>query len=555
MKKPDVEHYENKENQFQMGWYDTKGNINKKRFFNLFVCVFVFVPPVFIYLLVFLKTKLSQNIDITNDFLKYVVLLFENYSQIINDEGIESVIKNHELILFTLCAYLIPRLLFMVFNKYIKHKAEIQSILSSIGASQYYLKNKNDDTRKYTFKLIKGETADFEIFQNRVDDLKQFFDVGDIKTARSDKDLVELEFKAPFPDISYFNKHKNEIDFNNEVGEGRLLIGVSDIQNNKYIHGTKKEQGKGLNNGHWKIVGGSGSGKSFLVTSMLKNYLIPENYINIYKIYIINFKKSSDYNFIKKLDKVEYVEEISDALRILKKVVLEMTCKYRYNSIHSTDNFLSTQTLLVIDEIQTIQEMLTSKSLHPIMKNTLNEMNALLEMISSKSRRANDSMMIILQQATVNSLPSTAFRQNIRNSILLKQENDSSAHLVINKDILEKENIKPTELKQGQFLYYDSLTARCEKGFAFENGIQIDYDLLNNIEFTDEVKKVMNEVESYKKLAIEVVKLELNFMNKLDEQDKKTFCDSFEDIDKERDDLYEVAIRNIEMKNGDKINP
>jgi len=267
--------------------------------------------------------------------------------------------------------------------------------------------------------------------------------------------------------------------------------------------------------------------------SICMNFLLPENYRYIDDIYIINYKRSSDYNFLKKLDKVHYAQDTKESLRLLKQIQLNMFNKYLYNSEHDKDNFITYQTVVIIDEIQTLTEMLDSKGLHKIERNSIQESLSIIEMLGSKARASNISLMVILQKADATSLPSTAFRQNLRNRFMLKQENHVSASMIINSEKLEEENIRPLELKQGQFIYFDTLRNEVKRGLAIFPDIKVDMEMLNSIRFDNETQKVYDEVSKNKKASLQAIATENEELEALASSGKKTYYDRFDDIEEE----------------------
>jgi hypothetical protein len=139
--------------------------------------------------------------------------------------------------------------------------------------------------------------------------------------------------------------------------------------------------------------------------------------------------------------------------------------------------------------------------------------------------------MVILQKGDIASLPSSAFRQNLRNRFMLKQENNISASLVINSEILEKENIKPLELKQGQFIYPDTLKNELQRGLTIFPDTEIDIDMLNSLEFDKDIQTVIDEVAKNKSASLNAIKEQKEELEKLASSGKKTFYDGFDDVE------------------------
>lgn len=528
-----------KENNFIFKTHDRNGNINHTRLFKilfyswgLLLASFI---PLEIYILGIYKNDINpfEELGIFNAFYSFIY-----YSFAYNFESWEFNILFFSTLTIALIIY------FVNFIKYRK-ASSFQKTLSSIGFSQYFLTKYNKKKNYIELDLIKGEKmAVIDDFSKAEEKICQQFQRERFKVESFGTSQIRLNFLEPIPDIR--TAPKKGI-YSKYLAENKLFLGIEDTKG-KPIFGTQKEQGKGLFNGHWLIVGGSGSGKSFSVKELLKNVLYKDNFINYNKIYVINFKKSADYNFLKKLNKVEYGQELDEALKILKKILLQMFNIYYYNSKNSKDNFEAFQTLVIVDEIQTLQELNDSKSLSKIQKNSVQECLSILEMLSSKARAANISLMVILQKADINSLPSTAFRQNLRNRFMLKQENITSAHLAVNVDTLNDNNINPLKLKQGQYIYNDTLTNEVKQGLTVFNDYKIDTDFLNNLEFKEDTKKIIEEVESYKKISIKAIEIEREREKALEDADKKTYCDSFEDLENDLKNIFEEAEERLKIK-------
>ena len=418
--------------------------------------------------------------------------------------------------------------------KEIRVLADIQKNLSSLKLDQYYLIKHDKKHNEYLFKLKKGEMSRFELFQKKLEDIEQLFKLEKVKVERFEDIYVKIKYSEALPDINTYPKN---VDFKSLMGFKKYFLGIADTAGTP-LYSTTKEQGNGLLNGNWLIVGGSGSGKSFALKEMIQNILIEDNYKYVDKIYVINYKASADYNFLRGLDKFRYSDNIPDSLKLLKSVLLDMKAKYKHNTINSNDNFTAYQTIIIIDEVQTLNEMLEAKSLDKIMKNTIQESLSILELLGSKIRASNGSLINVLQKADVNSLPSTAYRSNMRNRFMLKQENVSSAHLVINSDTTTEMGINPLRLKQGQFLYWDMLTGKLENGFVVMTGNEADIEKLNNLKMDSEAQKVLNEVNKMKKDVVSEIEKEKEYIQKLEDEGKKTFADDFE-LEEENNSDYE----------------
>ncbi len=425
---------------------------------------------------------------------------------------------------------LIPSIPVYFFLRRVFAKARIQANLASVGLEHYYLYRAERKNKIFFFRLLKGHRMGYETFIHQFDNLKQLFEEGDIEYQRYKSNMVRVRFKEPLIDIETVKLSAKKPSLSNVLVPDKLVLGITS-KSGDIVYAPQKEEGRGLLNGHWLVVGASGAGKSVSMKSLCLNFLSPENYRFIDDIFIVNYKKSSDYNFLKPLDKVHYAEDIKDSLKLLKQIQLNMFNKYLYNSKNSLDNFTAYQSIVIIDEIQTLTELLDSKGLHKVERNSIQECLSIIEQLGSKARASNISLMVILQKADVASLPSSAFRQNLRNRLMMKQETNVSASLVINSEILERENIRPLELTQGQFIYLDTLRNELKRGLTIYPDVSVDVDRLNGLCFDKETQVVHDEVVKNRDAALKAIQAQKEELELLANSGKKTFYDSFDDIE------------------------
>lgn len=544
------------DNIFEFPFYNRKGKLHRKK-----IAQVAFILHLMVAFLLYTIGSYFYNKDTVNIFYDYQSFLTQIGIYIVDKiDDIQKYginILNTDEIAIIITLLLLPMMPVALFLRWVFKKARIQANLASVGLEHYYLKSFNKKRKIYTFKLLKGYRMSYETFINEFDNLRQLFGEGDIEYSRYKSDMLKVQFKDELIDINDIKKSKSKkLSLLKLLKPNKLLLGATSIGGD-VVYATPKEEGRGLLNGHWLIVGASGSGKSVSVKSFCMNFLLRENYQYIDNIYIINYKQSSDYNFLKKLNKVHYAQDIKEGLKLLKLIQLNMFNKYLYNSKHDQDNFTAYQTIVIIDEIQTLPEMLDSKGLHKIERNSIQESLSIIEMLGSKARASNISLMVILQKGDIASLPSTAFRQNLRNRFMLKQENNISAGLVINNEILERENIKPLELKQGQFIYLDTLTNQLKRGLALYPDIEVEIDMLNNLAFDKETQSVIDEVAANKSESLLTIQTQKEELEDLVNDGKKTYYDSFYDVqqeennqDRSEDDILEEvnSLLNISKK-------
>ena len=518
---------------FEFPFYNRKGQLNRPNLTQVVSFLYLFLIFIFYNIAMFIYQFVVNEINIFSHyeaFLNQTAIHISERFLDIQLDGFNALIWVEIVIVTLLLTLPIPFIIFIL--KAVLKKAHIQSNLASSGLEGYYLYKVDKQTKIYLFKLLKGHRMHYETFISQFDNLKQLFGEGDIEYQRYKTDMVSVRFKDELIDIDKVKASAKKLSLSKLLKPNKLLLGVTSLKGES-IFASDKEDGKGLLNGHWLIVGASGSGKSVSMQSICMNFLLPENYRYIDDIYIINYKRSSDYNFLKKLDKVHYAQDTKESLRLLKQIQLNMFNKYLYNSEHDKDNFITYQTVVIIDEIQTLTEMLDSKGLHKIERNSIQESLSIIEMLGSKARASNISLMVILQKADATSLPSTAFRQNLRNRFMLKQENHVSASMIINSEKLEEENIRPLELKQGQFIYFDTLRNEVKRGLAIFPDIKVDMEMLNSIRFDNETQKVYDEVSKNKKASLQAIATENEELEALASSGKKTYYDRFDDIEEE----------------------
>lgn len=528
---------------YELPLYNENGYLNRIYVVRMLIIIFAISTIIFnVIVNFFLFVKdVGGEVDIFSQY--FISVYFSEYFNYVVNNFTYNFEK--EFLLSVLVSIGASSYITYLLYKHIRVLADIQKNLSSLKLEQYYFIKHDKKKQEYLFKLKKGEMSRFELFQKKLEDIEQLFKLERVKVERFEDIYVKILYSEALPDINTYPKN---VDFKALTGFGKYFMGIADTAGTP-IYATEKEQGNGLLNGNWLIVGGSGSGKSFALKEMIQNMLLQNNYKFIDKIYVINYKASADYNFLRGLNKFRYSDNIPDSLKLLKAILLDMKAKYKHNTINSNDNFTAYQTIIIIDEVQTLNEMLEAKSLDKIMKNTIQESLSILEVLGSKIRASNGSLINVLQKADVNSLPSTAYRSNMRNRFMLKQENVSSAHLVINSDTTTEMGINPLKLKQGQFLYWDMLTGKLDNGFVVLTGNEANIEKLNALKMDSESQKVLNEVNQYRAEVIKEIEQEKEYIQKLEEEGKKTFADDFE-IEEENLDYEDTEIeveKNVEL--------
>jgi len=516
---------------FEFPFYNRKGQLHRQKVSQVALLIYLSVSFLTYNIIAFIYQWYSNGLSILEHYKLFLTQSFELISQRFSEvqtHGLE-MLGSDELTLVLLVTT-VPIIPIFFFLRWVFKKARIQANLASSGLEHYYLYRADKKNKIFLFKLLRGHRMSYETFVSQFDNLKQLFLEGDIEYERYKSDMVKVRFKDPLIDIDTVKHSSKKPSLLKHLKENKLLLGTASL-NGDMVFATEKEEGQGVLNGHWLVVGASGAGKSVSVKSLCMNFLYPENYRYIDDIFIINYKKSSDYNFMKSLKKVHYAQEIKESLKLLKQIQLNMFNKYLYNSKHNEDNFTAYQTIVIIDEIQTLTELLDSKGLHKVERNSIQECLSIIEQLGSKARASNISLLVILQKADVVSLPSSAFRQNLRNRFMMKQETNVSASLVINSEILERENIRPLELTQGQFIYLDTLKNELKRGLTIFPDIDVDIEKLNGVSFDKQTQAVYDEVNQNRTEALRAISAQKEELENLANSGKKTFYDDFLDIE------------------------
>ncbi|MBT3720839.1 hypothetical protein HOG47_04240 [archaeon] len=392
--------------------------------------------------------------------------------------------------------------------------------------------------KSITFKNKELATFDKSELENAIPKLARLTGKHNGKLINNPKenDSYIIVFKNKVPTIE---TKLPLLDYKNVFEKNKLYLGVNDVAEKKYVKTIENEENRGKLNGHMLMVGASGSGKSYSVDIVMNNWIEENAYKDIEKIYILNFKDSADFNKYKKLDKVVYSDgNPRNALAMCKKVELEMTKRYIYNSINNKSNYPGQKILFIIDEIQTISEEMNSRSQEAIVRNSWMEINRILTKLGSKSRAANISLFVALQKGTAENLPGgMTFRDNLRHRFALKNSNMS---LLLDQELIDKENIESDKLEQGQFVYMDNLKGEASISEGFCQGIDLQWesDLPVKENDSDEDKLIIKDLEKYEEVSQIVFDLEAEQIEKEKEEGKKTYVDTISDLNNFKEILY-----------------
>lgn len=434
-----------------------------------------------------------------------------------------------------------------------RFKGEVQSFLASSGLSQYYLKSFNKKTRTAYFKLIKGEQENFQAFMDKSETFKQMFGVGELKVSRKGKTGVTLQLLEETPRLiakykgkDYTMQEQEEMvadgisksefkiistckrtDFSSElVGENKSLLGVKDI-NGKALFAAFP-QTVGMIQGHALIAGGTGSGKSFMISNWIKSVLMSDTAQFIDEIIVINMKEDSpDWEFLDGHRKVSLYTGAEEALVALKRAELKMLANNRWNTLNGQENTNFGQTIVIIDEIHKFSMFTNDTTLPKSFRQLVAKCNTIIDTLATQARSANLFVLGILQKATLDQL-SGVYRSNAMNRILLRSDAISSG-VVIDEEIQKENMIDSQKITSGQFIYWNMQNGIINKGFAV---VSVDWDIEKANAMEDnpiliEGRKQSNELVELAKI---VAKLKANKAEE-DEANKEEFSKSVNSYD------------------------
>lgn len=579
IKTPQNTEYKTTDKVFEMGYYNKKGYLNKGRVFSVVGGIFgaTFLASNIVESEILYKfienIPLKTFIDLDNQIKLLSNLPSYHYDEIMsnfpNGEFKFNKASWDSLLSLTTSLMASSYLATRKFNS-IKFKAGIQESLSSMNLSQYYMEkaivNKSGNYT-FIFKLQKGENMNYDGFLNNAENLQQLFGVGKFKTGRVEKNKIILSFYDLVPELQFFYKGKQytidekidmvsdgipeksfdtkttckRIDFKDSLGENKSLLGVQDIKG-KPLYALFPST-VGVIQGHTLIAGGTGSGKSFLSSSWVKTWFIPENYKNIDTVFVINMKEGSrDWHFLKGIEKVvmaDITDGMDAVLNVLKLAQLKMIANNRDNGLIGDDNTEYGQCLVIIDEIHKFKMIENDSSQTKVIKEKAKKGNWIIDEFATQSRSANLFVIAIVQKPSKANLPEQ-YREQISNGVLLRADPFTSS-IIIDEDRQKKEGIIPTTLSPGKFFYINYDTSVIREGFAVPSVKEWDIDKINKYEETEKLIKGRERTEALMDLAVIVA--ELKFDEAKAEEENKDFK---EDIGK-----YNIDRKNIEESKRD----
>jgi len=328
----------------------------------------------------------------------------------------------------------------------------------------------------------------------------------------------------------------------------QLFLGIKDKSGNNQVYTDENSQTKNKLSGSILVSGMSGSGKSFTINNIIKQYIY--NYEAVDQIVIFNFKSDAAFDWLKPYAKVKIIDGSNSPHRILQEFMrlqLKMNMKYAYLKEYakglSKNNFLENfNSLIIIDEAQTIPNKINTTKGQEL--EVYERIEEILQDIAAKIRATADSMLISTQLPKLSTIPGgTQVRENLRHNFCGKGTEGDIAD-AIPLEVLNKNKVVTSDLKLGQMLYYDKLTGRFEQVFVQENKLT-DEDssrVLNYIE-TEHNNQLLEKFSSLKEIAI--------LADKLQQENTKntTVFNSLEEMESYQEvDVFELAKQKLEEK-------
>ena len=549
------------EKKFQYDYFDTEGNLNNSSLslwkLSLFVIstLIIFLPYTFIFAFIASGINPFPDIDVA---FKNIIIMLE--FMLFND------FTYHQVIYLSLGIALSYYLYNFKFGN-MKFKATTQRKLFQMGLSQYSLTKFDNKKKIYTFSLSKGGSMNYNGFISNVDNIKQLFNVGKLKASRNEIDKVVLEFLAETPQLTAIKDGKTytieEMDERVADGEKKKDFKIQSnckrtnfedsIEQDMCIFGTQDINGKplyasfpqttGFFQGHMLVAGGTGSGKSYSISNIVKQMFHPKTYGTLDEIVIINMKEdSSDWDFLKGIKKVRIANGLDEALAMLKEFELKMLANNRWNSINGKENTDFGQSILIIDEIHKFKLIAKDSTQSKYRRAVAEKCEQINDTIATQSRSANMFEVAIMQKTTLDMI-SAVLRSQCMNRFLLKADKTTS-YIVIDQEIQNEKMIDSKRLSAGQFIYHNLQNNIMKEGFAVQLIKDEDFnvDEINNYEEPEKLIKGREETNRLKELAAIVAELKAEDDEKREEdKDFKKKIGSYQDRKVEKKDYWAIA--------------
>lgn len=279
MKKQELNHDNNQTSDkvFELGFYDKKGYFNTKRIIGHYLTFFL------IFFFISFNSLIYFHLTYNYDYLRGIDLTyFLNIKEWFIDNIFYNKSYSNDFIFIMFISLTFPFIYIFLHFKNILFKSKIQSKMASVNLNQYYLKKYKNGV--YNWKLIKGQSRNFEAFKGKGEDIKQLFETENIKIKRHGNDgSVLMETIPNFPSIDRLKKLN--INYKNYLLDDYLFLGFTNDR--QEIQGIKKVSlGQKFMNYyrcyfplkdlliHVSLIGRRGFGKSNNFASFLNSFLM-----------------------------------------------------------------------------------------------------------------------------------------------------------------------------------------------------------------------------------------------------------------------------------------
>ncbi|QOY52743.1 hypothetical protein [Candidatus Sulfurimonas baltica] len=475
---------------YEAGYFNKKGYLNKSliskiSFFSIIIS-FIFFNYIGIsgYYLFLKEITFNEfiNYSFQEEFIaNSAVWWFEKAKNILVD-------KNITFIFINLISIMLPIIFIFKWINSIRKKAEVQSRLASNNLNQYFLYKNDKKNNSFTFKLIKGETVNFDGFNNikNKENLCQFFGYSSMEAKRVEDNKVIIVFSNKFPAID--NEEVKELNKNIEqyAMAGYMTLGYSNISDEGAIE--KKVGNLFIKylplsdlNIHIKLIGASGFGKSVNFATFLRNFINSFNEIDT--LFIHDFKGIESSRIEKFIEQSSQKEELekriisSTTIDELEDILVKLKVVYEYRRVVMSENnwlnYKGGKIIVMIDEYNIGMSALESKNKFERKKGE--QVERMIKDFSMLYRAMNMYLIIVGQSNQVQDNWSSTLNKQTSIGFLLK-----TSSYVANSFCSEayEKGIDCSNFNKGEVLYYNAnnsiyfkfLAAYLNENFLFDMG-------------------------------------------------------------------------------------
>lgn len=541
---------------FQMGWYDKKGYLNRQLVKSVMFFGFLFGFTLINYISMTTIYFISYQVDYEIFFglekqIEYMINLSQIYwDTVLNiKNGYFDFTNNWKFVLINILAVGIPIYLLVKLFLSIKERAKIQSFLASNSLNQYYLYSVDYKENSYVFKLIKGESINFEAFNKKNEDLCQFFNLSTMEAKRKGEDKVIVTFNKTFPTINDEDVKALNKSIDKYKKKGYMTLGYSNISDKNVVEekvGNLFIKYLSLDELtiHIKAIGLSGFGKSVLFAQLLKNFL--NSFGEIDTLFIHDFKGIENERmdrYIKQSSQKEDLEKrifTSTKMEELEDILVKLKIVYEYRKVIMNDNnwtnYNGNKIILMIDEYNIGMSVLESKNKFERKKGEITE--RMIKDLALLYRAMNIFIIVVGQSNQVQDNWNSTLNKQTSIGFCLRSSNYVASAFC--NEAYEK-GINPANFNKGEVLFFNAnnsiyfkyLSAYLDENFLFDMGE------LNIVERKGIDNKMFKKAKQLKSKLLKENKI---FYDKLLKEDeiKET------DYTKYLDDFNESLSKNIE---------